>query len=43
MKFGEILETQKMEVYDMMLTEFDEEKYEAIIRAEGPKKVLQLE
>lgn len=35
MKFGEILETQKMEVYDMMLTEFDEEKYEAIIRAEG--------
>ena len=31
----EILETQKEEVYQMMLTEFDEEKYEAIIRAEG--------
>ena len=31
----EILETQKKEGYNMVLTEFDEEKYEALIRAEG--------
>lgn len=31
----EILEMQKKEVFDMVLTEFDEEKYEAMIRAEG--------
>lgn len=31
----EILETQKKEGFDMVLTEFDEEKYEAMIRAEG--------
>lgn len=36
----EILETQKEEVYQMMLTEFDEEKYEAIIRAEGREEGL---
>ena len=31
----EILEMQKKEGFDMVLTEFDEEKYEAMIRAEG--------
>ena len=36
----EILETQKEEIYQMMLTEFDEEKYEAIIRAEGREEGL---
>lgn len=36
----EILEKQKKEGYDMVLTEFDEEKYEALIRAEGMMKTL---
>ena len=32
---GHLLEKQKKEGYDMVLTEFDEEKYEALIRVEG--------
>ena len=31
----DILETQKKEGFDLVLTEFDEEKYEAMIREEG--------
>ena len=31
----DILETQKREGFDLVLTEFDEEKYEAMIREEG--------
>ncbi|MBQ6843893.1 MAG: hypothetical protein IJO60_04545 [Agathobacter sp.] len=31
----DILENQKKEAFDMVLTEFDEEKYEALIREEG--------
>lgn len=31
----DILENQTKEAFDMVLTEFDEEKYEAMIREEG--------
>ena len=36
----DILETQKKEGFDLVLTEFDEEKYEAMIREEGHIETL---
>lgn len=36
----DILETQKKEGFDLVLTEFDEEKYEAMIREEGREEGL---
>ena len=36
----DILETQKKEGFDLVLTEFDEEKYEAMIREEGQIETL---
>lgn len=38
----EILEKQKKEGFDLVLTEFDEEKYEAMIRAEGREEGIAL-
>ena len=36
----DILESQKKEAFDMVLTEFDEEKYEAIVRESGKVEII---